>query len=60
MSVGSKNPRQIFLAAVKLPFDQRDAYLVETCAGDESLRRRVAELVKSHEEIGGFLMHRRR
>ena len=55
MSVGSKNPRQIFLAAVKLPFDQRDSYLVEACAGDESLRRRVAELVKSHEEIGSFL-----
>ncbi len=55
MSVGSKNPRQIFLAAVKLASDQRESYLVEACAGDEPLRQRVADLLKSHEEIGGFL-----
>jgi hypothetical protein len=55
MSVDSKNPRQIFLVAVKLPSDQRESYLVEACAGDEPLRQRVAELLKSHEEIGSFL-----
>jgi serine/threonine protein kinase len=55
MTVGSKNPREIFLAAVKLPVNRRESYLAEACAGDEPLRQRVAELLKSHEEIGSFL-----
>src|SRR5262249_3496241 len=55
MSIASKNPRQIFLAAVELASDQREAYLAEACAGDEPLRQRVANLLKSHQEIGSFL-----
>ena len=46
MSIDSKNPRQIFLAAVKLASDQRESYVVEACAGDEALRQRVAELLE--------------
>jgi serine/threonine protein kinase len=55
MSVEPKNARQIFLAAVNLPADQRESYLLAACAGDETLRQGVAELLKSHDEIGGFL-----
>src|SRR5262249_53509050 len=55
MSASPKNPREIFLAALKLAPDQRESYLAQACAGDESLRQRVAELLKSHEEIGSFL-----
>jgi serine/threonine-protein kinase len=34
---------------------ERAAYVAEACAGDESLRRRVEQLLRSHEAPGPFL-----
>ena len=45
------NERTIFLKALEIEaLAQREAYLDEACGGDESLRRRVAKLLWSHEE----------
>src|SRR5207237_9109626 len=35
--------------------DQRDSFLDEACAGDESLRRQVESLLVSYEQAGSFL-----
>src|SRR5438270_4087476 len=35
--------------------DERDSFLDEACAGDESLRRQVESLLFSHEQAGSFL-----
>src|SRR5207302_5648774 len=35
--------------------DQRDSFLDEACAGDESLRRQVETLLISYEQAGSFL-----
>src|SRR5438552_9419912 len=35
--------------------DQRDSFLDEACAGDESLRRQVESLLISYEQAGSFL-----
>jgi serine/threonine protein kinase/Tfp pilus assembly protein PilF len=38
-----------------LPTNERAAYLDEACNSDLSLRRRVEELLRSHEETGNFV-----
>jgi WD40 repeat protein/serine/threonine protein kinase len=55
MNPGSPSPRDVFLMAVKLPPEQWDACLTQACAGDPDLQRRVAELLRSHQEIGTFM-----
>lgn len=45
-----ENLNQIFHDAVKLPSDERTAYLDKACAGDSDLRAAVKSLVKSHEK----------
>jgi len=45
----------IFTAAVKLPPDQRAAYLDRACAGDAELRREVESLLRAHDASGDFL-----
>jgi serine/threonine protein kinase len=50
-----ENLKEIFHSAVMLPAFERAAYLDQVCAGDLSLRRRVEELLQSHEEIGNFV-----
>ncbi|HEV3005606.1 MAG TPA: serine/threonine-protein kinase, partial [Pirellulales bacterium] len=55
MNDSSKNARDIFLAAAKLAPDQWDSYLDRVCEADDELRRRVAELLRAHQEIGSFL-----
>jgi serine/threonine protein kinase/tetratricopeptide (TPR) repeat protein len=45
----------IFKAAVKLPSDQRDAYLHEVCGDNQALRREVESLLEAHEAPGSFL-----
>jgi eukaryotic-like serine/threonine-protein kinase len=47
-----ENLKEIFLAAVALPSDERAAYLGKVCDGDLSLRQAVESLLKSHEESG--------
>jgi serine/threonine protein kinase len=55
MSATTRTAKEIFMAAVKLPAEQRDAFLDQACAGDPDLRRRVSELLRAHQEIGSFL-----
>ena len=46
---------QLFHSALRLEPDERTAFLVEACAGDESLRRQVEALLAAHEEAGSFI-----
>lgn len=50
-----ENLKEIFHSAVMLPTNERAAYLDQVCNGDLSLRRRVEELLQSHEETGNFV-----
>jgi serine/threonine protein kinase/Tfp pilus assembly protein PilF len=50
-----ENLKEIFHSAVMLPTNERAAYLDEACNGDLSLRRRVEELLRSHEETRNFV-----
>jgi hypothetical protein len=45
----------IFIEALKVPLEQRDAFLKYTCNGDDQLRRKVEALLKAHDRIGKFL-----
>ena len=45
----------IFHAALGVERGQRDAFLHEQCAGDESLRREVDALLAAHETAGNFI-----
>ena len=47
--------KALFEAALKLPSVERAAFLQGSCAGDEALRREVADLLRHHEEAEGFL-----
>jgi serine/threonine-protein kinase len=48
--------KAVFIAALdKADPAERAAYVAEACAGDESLRRRVEELLGAHEAPGRFL-----
>src|SRR3954453_5126416 len=46
--------RDVFLAAIKRPAEQREAYLREACGADQGLYRRVAALLEAQAEIGTF------
>jgi serine/threonine protein kinase len=50
-----RTARELFVAALKRPPDQWDAYLADACGGDEALRRRVRDLLDAHGEAGDFL-----
>jgi hypothetical protein len=45
----------VFNEALKLPVNERARYLRETCHGDVDLQRRVAVLLKAHEQAGAFI-----
>jgi tetratricopeptide (TPR) repeat protein/serine/threonine protein kinase len=48
--------RELFLHAVgKLPAEQWEGYVAETCGPDAELQRQVMHLLKVHEEAGSFL-----
>jgi predicted ATPase/serine/threonine protein kinase len=42
-------------AALRLPAEQREAFLVQACAGDTPLAQEVKSLLCSHGELGDFL-----
>jgi len=42
-------------SALELDAGDRRAFLDETCAGDESLRREVESLIAAHEQAGDFM-----
>ena len=45
----------LFHRALEQPPDRRDAFLADSCAGDEALRREVASLLASHERAADFI-----
>src|SRR6478609_4814581 len=56
MSADFDRLREIFHAAVERHTpDQWDAYLDQTCAGDDDLRRQVAVLLQAHADDGPSL-----
>ncbi len=55
MPESSDHELTVFSEARRLPAGARAAYLDEACAGDATLRRRVEELLRAHEEASGFL-----
>jgi hypothetical protein len=44
-----------FAALEKATPAERAAYLEESCAGDDTLRRRVEALLAAHPQVGQFL-----
>jgi serine/threonine protein kinase/tetratricopeptide (TPR) repeat protein len=55
MNATTSSARDIFVAALKLPPDQWEAYLIEACGGDEALLERVRTLLAAHRDAGSFL-----
>ena len=45
----------IYHATIARPADERASFLGEECHGDESLRKQVEVMVKSHERSGNFI-----
>ena len=45
----------IFAEALRLPAEERAAFLDRACADDENLRRKVEALLRAHERVGDFL-----
>src|SRR5262249_29266707 len=52
MNAESDKLRELFLAALKVLADERDAYLRAACADDGDLCQRVKLLIQAHEELG--------
>lgn len=46
---------ELFDAAMERPADQRSAFLLEACQGDEDLRREVESLLDAHDRSGTFI-----
>ncbi len=42
-------------AALELPPDERESFLLEACGNDEDLHREVESLLKANENAGGFM-----
>lgn len=47
--------KELFIEALKLPLEQREAHIESQCAQDTELRDKVIELLRAHREIGSFL-----
>ena len=45
----------ILNAAIDLPESERAAYLQRVCADDDTLQRRIEELIRAHEKSTDFL-----
>lgn len=46
---------KIFYAAMELPRDEREAFISQTCAGDEELLREVQALLAANQDAESFL-----
>src|SRR5262245_17249610 len=55
MSPVAQRVRDIFVAAVKLPPEQWEAFLKDACAGDDTLNGQVSDLLREHQQAGSFL-----
>jgi eukaryotic-like serine/threonine-protein kinase len=49
-----RKARDVFLAAIKLPVEERQEYLQEACGDDRDLHQRVSALLHAQAEIGSF------
>ena len=45
----------VFTEAIKVPRQQRGAFLDQACGRDEELRRKVEALLSAHDRVGNFL-----
>jgi hypothetical protein len=45
----------IFTEAVKMPAQERDAFLDQKCRDDKHLRERLEHLLRAHQRVGDFL-----
>jgi hypothetical protein len=45
----------VFTDAVKVPRQQRAAFLDQACGRDHDLRRKVESLLRAHDRVGNFL-----
>ena len=45
----------VFTEALKIPVQERAAFLNRVCAGDRNLRRTVEALLRAHDRVGNFL-----
>ncbi|MEO6811288.1 MAG: serine/threonine-protein kinase [Isosphaeraceae bacterium] len=55
MSVDARLVRDLFLAAIDLPSEDRGAYLNDRCGHDPALRAEVERLLAAHDEPARFL-----
>ena len=45
----------VFIEALKVPIQERVAFLERACAGDENLRQNVEALLRAHDRFESFL-----
>ena len=55
MKSDSEREIRIFTQALKVPLQERDAFLERMCAGDQDLRRRLEAMLRAHDRLGNFL-----
>jgi hypothetical protein len=55
MSGDESDEVAVFTQAIKVPREQRAAFLDQACAGDNELRRKVEALLSAHDRVGNFL-----
>lgn len=55
MENDSNRELAIFIEAIKVPVQDRGAFLDRICGCDEELRRKVEAVIKAHDRIGSFL-----
>jgi len=55
MKGDSEREVAIFTEALKIPPQEREAFLERRCDGDEHLRHKVEALLRAHGRLGDFL-----
>jgi hypothetical protein len=55
MSDDAGQEMDVFTEALKVPLQDRAAFLDNACGGDQDLRRTVEALLSAHDRIGNFL-----
>ena len=45
----------VFTDAIKVPIQDRAAFLKNACRGNEDLRHKVEALLRAHDRIGNFM-----
>jgi hypothetical protein len=45
----------VFTEALRVPVQERSAFLEQVCAGDENLRHEVEALLRAHDRLENFL-----